>query len=347
MEDREKRKANGKARQEEDLDLPAASQNGTLASRIFSSASGLARDAFKNSGNDLSSEITSSSTLGGKVQGSSSSPNAQWQSTVGANDSRVASGQQQSAAGLRNGEKFRSTSVQQDGVDQFEEFQQQRDQPSVKINSENASSWIQQFQRQAPNPNSAEDYNNPIELYTGSHIPGLDDGAEVRGLLSDPSFFAGTDEAEVTEMQEISDSDVADLFPQNFSADEAKAAKSIRSALPPAPTHKPMPADHPLNLRPSFESSDARVKAELQHLAATLESTGPDGALHFSDSAQQEHWLREWADVLNGYTDEVWGNVLLEVRAAKIELEEILIGTKSLDSKALSRLKMILNHTKL
>src|SRR5947208_16127924 len=99
----------------------------------------------------------------------------------------------------------------------------------------------------------------------------------------------------MTAIQDLDEQQVKDLFPHEFTESEQRVVDHIKSKLPPPPMHKPMPADHPLNLRP-----DERMWAEI--LAVSTEK-GLDS--YFTSTDLRERWLSEWNDVLNSYTDEV------------------------------------------
>ncbi|OAR01962.1 hypothetical protein LLEC1_00102 [Akanthomyces lecanii] len=59
-------------------------------------------------------------------------------------------------------------------------------------------------------------------------------------------------------------------------------------------------------------------------------------------------WLQQWQDVLNSYTDEVWGDLgsLVEEAKSEIETSRAHIDTRSPESKALDRLRQILAHVR-
>jgi hypothetical protein len=177
----------------------------------------------------------------------------------------------------------------------------------------------------------------PDHSYAGDMY---DDGAEVRLLLSDPSFVAITD---VYDTEDPTAETAADLFSQNFSEEEQQAATRIRSALPQPPVHHAVSPENSLNLQPNFDLDNLPSEQSVRKPVVGLE-TGSNSSVIFSTPAQREQWFSEWNDVLSGYTDEVWGELLPEVRAAKQDLEEAKTGSSSLDSKAIARLKMILGH---
>ncbi|KAL1636831.1 hypothetical protein SLS56_000925 [Neofusicoccum ribis] len=170
-----------------------------------------------------------------------------------------------------------------------------------------------------------------------------DDGAEVRQLLSNPSF--SIDDPADMQMADPTPDTVNDLFGLDYTPQEKEIVDKIKSSLPPPPQHSDVSPDNPLNLRPEFAASSAsnpRLEQDIRNLSRTLAS-GEESYMSFDD-AQQQHWLAEWDDVLNGYTDEVWGDMLPVVKAARSQLQEVKTGMDRLDSKAVARLRMILGH---
>ncbi|KAF2146709.1 uncharacterized protein K452DRAFT_69584 [Aplosporella prunicola CBS 121167] len=167
-----------------------------------------------------------------------------------------------------------------------------------------------------------------------------DDGADVRNLLSSPDFSAEDHPSEIT-MEDPTPNTVNDLFGQNFTPEEKEAVDKIKSSLPPPPVHGQVSTENPFNLRPGFSfTTNPQLEKEIAELATTL------GADQFmvNDPLRRQHLLAEWNDVLNGYTDEVWGDILPAVKAARTQLEDVKAGAGRLDSKAVARLRMILGH---
>jgi hypothetical protein len=208
--------------------------------------------------------------------------------------------------------------------------------------NEDSMAWKSEFQEDlsAQNVDGFENSGHfalPDHSYAGDSY---DDGAEVRLLLSDPSFVAITD---VYDTEDPTSEAAADLFSQNFSEVEKQAVSSIRSSLPQPPVHHAISPQNSLNLQPNFNldtfQSDQSVREPVVGFGK-----GGQSSLLFPSLAEREQWFSEWNDVLSGYTDEVWGELLPEVRVAKKELEEAKTGSGSLDTKAIARLKMILGH---
>ena len=164
----------------------------------------------------------------------------------------------------------------------------------------------------------------------------LQDGAAVQALLEDPSSMdmAYTDDI-------FSEPTAVDLFERRVTAEERREINHFRSQLPPPPIHHAVSADNPLNFFPSASSS-------LTSNPPLTESMDIDG--HHVDSiltltvTQRDAWLRDWHGVLNTYTDEVWGDMLPTVEAARREIRDARLNPGSLDGKTVARLRMILGH---
>lgn len=338
MDPRISRPEKGKGKADENRGASARTENSSsLASRVFQSAAGLARDFASGSSGELASTLASSSAVADKSQSTNgSTAQASWRD--GFNDQALSGGSSQLQTPRQN-DSFRSVQIKAPTEIDFGAFIAETGyQSNLNIDQpESASAQDTQF---IPAPafanNGQASHNN--NLRTETYVPEIYDGAEVTRLLSDPTFFAGPDPSDMTAVQDLNEQQVRDLFPQDFTETEQRVVNHIKSELPPAPTHKPMPADHPLNLRP-----DERMWAEIEDLAVSIEK-GLDS--YFDSADLRERWLSEWNDVLNGYTDEVWGELLPTVQTARTQLEEMRTGANNLDSKAIARLKMILGHVR-
>lgn len=308
----------------------------SLGSRILDSASGLLGDFTSGSNGEFSSILASTSALGGKSQGPSApAGNSAWNDRINVPQSQAGG----APIHLQNPniyDSFRSLHVKTPIDSQMDAFMADTV-LSHHLNEpagSSTSAWGNQFNNESgfctkgPSHNSDSHQNGP-------YIPEVHDGAEVTQLLSDPTF-AGSYSVDTDMTEDLTQEQVNDLFPQNFTATEQHMVDYMRSNLPPAPKHKAMPFDHPLNLRPTQQK-----RVDIQDLAESLEN-GLDG--YFASPELRERWFSEWNDVLNSYTDEVWGELLPDVRTARTELEEMRVEGNSLDSKAIARLKMILGH---
>jgi len=91
-----------------------------------------------------------------------------------------------------------------------------------------------------------------------------------------------------------------------------------KDVLPLPEPHLGVAAEHPLNLKPSFEGEATEAR---------------------------EHWREQWEGVLTAYTDEVWGGLLPLVKQARQEMEGARVdGLVSEKPTALRRLEAILSH---
>jgi hypothetical protein len=174
-------------------------------------------------------------------------------------------------------------------------------------------------------------FENGVNGYDGSqdyydHWQGPEaDGAEVLDLLSDPNFVAISD---VYDVEEQTPESAAALFSEPFSPEEKKIANKIRATLPPPPTHTGVASSNPRNLVPDPSMFGFEPSLSSNHELVTAEQAA----------------LNEWKDVLNGYTDEVWGDHLEVVQQLKQEIQEAASGQGRLDTKAIERLRMVLGH---
>lgn len=327
----------------------------SLASRIASSASGLTRGVVgSSSANSFASSLPSGSGLSSKLQNASSSSSTTWSENLPSRPLPSGlNGQSTHGSVHAGGESFRSSVTHLKHSQDMDAFQDSHVQlPTLMeyADAGSSSSWATQFHRQPPGSSS----NLPSSLgvhYQGrngvtendyGHPVDYDDGAEVRMLLSDPSFMADTVPSDMM-MEDTTEQTPADLFGENFSAEEQQIAEKIKATLPPPATHSVIWPDNPLNLRPEFAAlaaSNPHLAQELIELASTI----GDGAQSYVDPVMQQHLLNEWQDVLNSYTDEVWGDFLPVVKAAREQLAEVKAGTERLDTKAVARLKLILGH---
>jgi hypothetical protein len=323
----------GKRKADENRGASAGTENSSsLASRVFQSAAGLARDFASGSNGELASTLASSSAVADKSQRTNgSTAPAGWRE--GFND-RASSGGPSQLQTLRQNDSFRTVQSKDPTEIDFGAFITETGyQANLNMDQlQSASAWPE---RVLAHNGHASHTNYPR---TETYVPEIHDGAEVTRLLSDPTFFAGPDPSDMTAIQDLNEQQIRDLFPQEFTETEQLVVNHIKSQLPPAPTHKPMPADHPLNLRP-----DERMWAEVEDLAVSIEM-GLDN--YFASADLRERWLSEWNDVLNGYTDEVWGELLPAVQTTRTQLEEMRTGVNNLDTKAIARLKMILGHVR-
>ncbi|TQV96024.1 hypothetical protein V2A60_001177 [Cordyceps javanica] len=94
--------------------------------------------------------------------------------------------------------------------------------------------------------------------------------------------------------------------------------------------------NHLLSFYPAFVSDPNRSREAISFMGT--EDT----------AVAHETWLGQWHNVLNSYTDEVWGDLGSLVEEARHEIQEIASRTDnpSPESKALDRLRQILAHVR-
>ncbi|KAJ9648445.1 hypothetical protein H2199_001300 [Coniosporium tulheliwenetii] len=328
----------GTGKGKETLSPPTKADGPSMVSRIAASASGLAKDLVgSSSGNDLSQTLASASSMSGKSQGfrPSAGPSTWTETLPSRTNGHVSSAHHSSNGAQGSYEGFRQPASQFSEASDFDDFLRGSEQQngSAALNASFEPSWTAQFQQQS------FQHSSYLTFGTGAHttmdsVLSYDDGAEVRALLSDPTFTADTYPTDVT-METPTEESVADLFPQNFSEEERRAVDSIRSSLPAPPAHRSMPHDHLLNLRPdaSLGAPNPYTQQEITELLRMFGSE-PESYMRFTTPAKPEHWLSDWDDVLNSYTDEVWGELLPVVQEARKQVKEVMAGTEQLDSKA-------------
>lgn len=348
----------GQRKSEERKDAVPPRSNGkepSMSSRIAASASGLAKDMLGNaSADEAQSAFASGSGLSRKLQSSTAAAGpSTWSqmlpSRQNGSSSRASNG---SGETFRSQEGFRSSSTQHGsegshfelggaGID-FPDFTFDEFLGVGREGEKVAAHWARDFQNDEKEGYHPQEPKSELGFASNGHVE-YDDGAEVRLLLADPAFSA--EDAADSLMADPTPETVNDLFSQDFSTEEKEIVDKIKSALPAPPQHNRVSPENPLNLRPEFASlsaSNPQLEEEIRELSRTL-GTGEEGVMAFN-KAQRQHWLAEWDDVLNSYTDEVWGEMLPVVKAARSQLEEVKTGMDRLDSKAVARLRMILGH---
>lgn len=200
------------------------------------------------------------------------------------------------------------------------------------------------------NPAFDSAFNDDIDDSSANHpgvIPAnvlgfpLDDGAEVRNLLSettkDSVFDDNLDDLSTAEHSNIGVNSPA------YSELEREIVTAMKSDLPPPPTHKDVPKNHPLNLRPLSDAEKESLPQDIQNYLE-VRSAAMESLARIPTGEERDDWLADWEDVLSDYSNQVWGDMLPIVKAAKSELEEVRNGAVSLDPKTIARLKMILGH---
>ena len=333
-------------------------QNGkepsSLVLRIVSSASGLAKEfGGSSNGNELHNSLASASSLSSKLQnGSSSSSPSTWTETFPLRNGRsVANGRLPNGHALPSDESFRSISFQHSQDQDFDYFLEGKSNffhDTMLNGNENLPSWTGEFQHLSlSNGYYSEESissNGPASSHHSGY-PEYDDGAEVRMLLSDPDFMVDTRPADIM-MEDSVEQTATNLLGDEYSPDEKRAADRIKESLPPPPVHQRVSPDNPLNLKPEFTQPTATNSAFYEDIPGMTSTLGSrdESYMYFVTQSEREHWVSEWDDVLNSYTDEVWGQMLPAVKEARSQLEEVKAGSKRLDNNAVTRLRMILGH---
>lgn len=268
-----------------------ANNDTSFSSRIASSASALARDAFASDRQSAASTLSRNLQSGGKLDGqsqasSSSNPAASGTFARSVNHSTTGSN------GARQvGESFRSLPMQQQ-VDMADEMHASPflDDARNSVYGSYPDSMYEQWAstgkgkaRQGSYGQAADwtrEFNGSPRLQRG-HSTDVDriygsgtDGAEVLGMLDDPSFTL-EDEVDSQQPEPIAD----DLF----------GASTANQAPPAFPQSK-----ETSRLLPS----NPEVLADMTGLRSSTD--GGDSALATGS------WLSAWSDVLEHYTDYVW-----------------------------------------
>ncbi|KAE8166851.1 hypothetical protein BDV40DRAFT_225191 [Aspergillus tamarii] len=295
----------------------------SLASRIQSSASGLARQAFSAPGSsgDAAQFLTTGSKAGTTTTSSSSALAAAEQY------SQVSGPSAPSSAGAQlrdnNAGTFRSTTTPQQGGFEIphlteEEFAQAGNdflEPST------SASTIDKGKGRA-----TEQFSSA----THQHAQEPTDGSAVISLLSDRTFDPTFpyDPAEIIET-ELSP-------PQQLTPAEIQMLETFQRHMPPQPNTS-SPSTHHLtsaSLVPEIDtildSAPAQTDADAAALRDTVLASLPGS--------------EDWVDVEERYHDEVWGWLKPTLEAAAKELEEKNEGQRGEDGPAVQRLKMVLTH---
>ncbi|KAE8346945.1 hypothetical protein BDV24DRAFT_122544 [Aspergillus arachidicola] len=295
----------------------------SLASRIQSSASGLARQAFSapGSSNDAAQFLTPGSKAGTTTTSSSSALAAAEQYNQVSGPSAPSS----AGAQLRdsNAGTFRSTTTSQQGGFEIphlteEEFAQAGNdflEPSASTSTINKGKGKVRDQ---------------FSSTTHHHAPEPTDGSAVISLLSDRTFDPTFphDPAEIIET-ELSP-------PQQLTPAEIQMLETFRRQINPLPdasspsTHRLTSASLVPEIDTILDSAPAQTDADAAALRDTVLANLPGS--------------EDWVDVEERYHDEVWGWLKPTLEAAAKELEEKKEDQRGEDGPAVQRLKMVLTH---
>jgi hypothetical protein len=314
-------KGKGKARENSDSpkDSKPPSDVATLASRLQSSATALTRSIATST---IGATTTLYSNLAdtGKSGASSSSNGPRGEPSASEQTPKFNRGQA-SSTGLDD--SFREYRSQDQSTGQhFNEFSEAKAPICADLSSQPSSNhWAQEFTfGQRSSRTGRHDPPSQDQAHIGD---AHNDGDQVLALLSDPNFVALSD---VYDIEEPSTDAVADLFSQDLSSSEQQAADRIRNALPAPPVHNFVSETSTSNLYPDFGINHPHI------------------AIPNDDQFASQLSVSQWSTVLNGYTDEIWGDLLPVVNNIKKQLAEFKSGTAHLDDLAIMRLKMILGH---
>ncbi|KAH7326767.1 hypothetical protein B0I35DRAFT_475380 [Stachybotrys elegans] len=172
-------------------------------------------------------------------------------------------------------------------------------------------------------PPARIDSSTNLASFTGAAISSQEarDGAEVSYILS----------AEVGADETMDVGDDAAMTPDT--------AASLRHALFDGMPRSSGLWDDLLNFRPSFlEGRDGRSEESRLHMGTS------------DTSSAANIWLLQWNEVLNNYTDEVWGDLGPLVAQAKHEVAELVTRQpekiETPDTPAINRLRQILGHVR-
>ncbi|KAF2674441.1 hypothetical protein BT63DRAFT_10275 [Microthyrium microscopicum] len=327
----------GKSKAKNEQDASQESSNpASMASRVLASATGLARDFMSSTNGNMATDLGSTLSSNGKAIPSASNTNSSALESLQSPQTRLPS----AATAVRQGETFQEPEMHFNTEAEFQKFTQTGLYPSSLAYAQpytTASQWTSEFNNSTTTPDRGAGIqkSTPVGLYPSplafaqpsttasewkdefsTFIETPADGAEVSALLDDPSFVAMTD---IYELDDPNAPDAADLFStEALSPAELESLRDLKTnALAPPPTHGKVGAHSNINLLPDFSGASPE---------------------------QREAWFRDWDNVLNGYTDQVWGDILPTVQEARKHLEEVQAGTSSLDNSAVARLRMILGH---
>lgn len=323
-------KSKGKDVVHPQIQTPETTAQGTpaLPGRIGASASGLLQSSFgRPSLRSAADTLASLNADAGKGAPASSTPNvAEASSSSQAFSSRggnVASEQCSTEETFRS-EQGRRGITTQNGQVEFDEFvaRPHRLDPDSQALDDEFSPSVQKaahshIQEQYNGSNPAQEEANSERILARSEQQSIhnNDGAAVVALLADPGFSAETDPND----------SVTSMAPDNcgYLLGEKQQRKSIDPSDP----------RNPLDLVPGFDSSwkTARLPNHF-YQDSTLNS-------NFGD-------IQPWAEILDRYHDEVWGDMLPLVKEARKELEAAKASPEGAlqNRPAIRRLGMLVKH---
>ncbi|KAF3391774.1 hypothetical protein F1880_007806 [Penicillium rolfsii] len=342
----------------------------SLASRIQSSAAGLARNAIQGGGSSSDAARTVAGATQGKVVGPSGLTSAGSGNLVSrdiaARGSGAGAGGAYSGPGTR--ESFRSETghsttggfeIPALSEEAFQRLGAYTDETSPQVGSEQGNAYrdtsLSDLQGETGNWKGKQRAHDPVQLdytsaweradhpgsQTHAYEPQSTDGAAVVSLLTDTSFdpdFGGTEDLDL---------DLA-AAPPPLTAAEIKMLDSFRRQigdLPDATAQHQPPRLSSLSLVPDIDTflqqNDPSAFTHSTDASAASILTLRDSVLKYLPGAE------DWVSVHERYHDEVWGYLRPALEAAKAEIEERgpdgQDGEEN-DGPAVRRLKMILKH---
>lgn len=174
-------------------------------------------------------------------------------------------------------------------------------------------------------------------VFSDVHLAEQRDGSEVVALLDTPGALFPVDSLPI-DIADSMDVNANELFASDILATQNSSYAHLRPTITDhdlAGRHGLVQPSNPTNLLP-----DIAVRSPL--IVASPLLTPP---------ADEDSWLAAWNDVLERYTDDVWGENIAVVRDARVLIQEVKTGASRDDAggkqRALRRLRAVLNHVKI
>lgn len=307
---------------------PAGQGTFTLTGRIGASASGLLQSSFGHSSSGSITDTLASLHAGAGKGGPASSPTNAGESSS-PSQAFSPSGGDSASRHVSVEESFRSKQASpgistQNGQVDFDEFTRRSEgletdsSPSVGESSPSrhgAAHFSMQEEFNRFHAAKDESISKTTIAPSEQQLMSNDDGAAVVALLSDPGFSVETE-------------------PDDYVAFTASAGREqLLETQRTVKSADPRDLMNPLDLIPDFGGSWEPV-----HLSNRFPGHS------FLESKYGD--IQPWADILNRYHDEVWGDMLPLVRQAR---EEVKVAKAShegslQDRAAIRRLRMLLKH---
>ena len=331
----------------------------SMAARVGASASGLLRESIlKPSASALASNLASSTASKGESSSSASgssdsalpfrsmAPDSSWNDGI----SNSSTGQSTRPESFRTGPWSNSDLMvsSQHDIDEFTT----NPHPHLPVSDDqlayrNGVAWsTEEYSKFLDQPaiSSTRKIVGTMDRRFGGDGDGDGDGDAVVALLSDPDF--SVDDAPIDTFSTSNGSDsAADLFVDTQY--ELQDVQRYKLQLPDPPKHGvPSPAN-PLNLIPDFAS---QRMTDVDGVSISLSGTPQSHEASYMNNVIQPQstpdFLDTWMDVLTGYQDEVWGDMLPLVQQAREEIKGAQSGANGAlqDHPAVNRLRMVLGH---